>query len=405
MVTGLLSGLLAGRKGFRETEALTKDFTPDVRRVLGISRSLPDTTMRDFVLGADIAGVRRTLVAQARAAYRSKSLDGLWAGAPVGMVSFDGKYDPAKVRLKNESDFESKLQAIRERYPFFQPKGTPTGNWQRGEVRLMSVMLVSCQAPVFLDCVPVRGETNEMGMFAEVFGALTRDWAGKGLFELVSVDAGMTSRANADLVVGSKLHYLMAVKDTQPEIQRELKRQLGEGNETGYDRHFVERARGETVHYYLWRTRDIAGWNDWEHLRQGIRIRRHVIHPGKDDTVEDRYFVSSLPWERLDATQWAQTIRLHWRIENDGHKTLDVTFEEGKHPWTRNPHGRVVVALLRRIAYNHVSLFRNVYLRAEKNRESPWKDLLQRFCDVLRFGSLADLLRDREIAALQTATA
>jgi len=404
MVTGLMAGLVSGKKNFRETQTLTEDFTPDVRRVTGIRRFLPDTTMTDFVLGADIAGVRKTLVAQARAAYRSKSLDGLWTGAPIGMVSIDGKYDPAKVRLKKGTDLEAELTAIRQQYPYFQPKGAPRGDWQHGEVRLMSVMLVSSQAPVFLDCVPVRGETNEMGMFAEVFDALSAEWGDKRLFELVSVDAGMTSRANADLVVRRGLHYLMAVKDTQPEIQRELKRQLGEGNESGYDRHFEEHARGETVHYYVWRTRDIAGWNDWDHLRQGMRIRRHVHHPAKEDSVEDRYYVSSLPWERLDATQWAQTVRLHWRVENDGHKTLDVIFEEGKHPWTRNPHGRAVVALLRRIAFNHVSLFRNVYLRADQNRETPWKNLLQRFCDVFRFGSLTDLLRKREIAALQTVT-
>jgi len=404
MVTALLCGLVTGKKSFRETETLTDEFTQDVRRVTRLGRRLSDTTMGDFVKGADIAGVRSTLVAQAQAAYRSKSLDQPWAGAPIGMVAIDGKYDAAKVRVNDLSHLESELTTIRKQYPFFQPKGIPDGNWQRGEVRMISVMLVSSQAPVFLDCVPVRGETNEMGMFPEVFGALMDGWGDKGLFELVSVDAGSTSRANADLVVSRGKQYLMAVKETQPEILAELKRQLGEGDASGYDKHFEEQARGETVHYYIWRTRDIAGWNDWEHLRQGLRVRRRVIHADGTETAEDRYFVSSMSWERLDTTQWAQTIRLHWRVENDGHKTLDVIFEEGKHPWTRNPHGMVVVGLLRRIAFNHVSLFRGVYLRAERNRETPWKTLLGRFCDVLRFGHLTDLLRDRDIAAMAPAT-
>ena len=405
VVTAMLAGIMAGKKNLREAEDLTAELTPDVRRVLGVWRRLSDTTMSDFATRADIGGFQRTLRAQVQAAYRRKSLDGRWTGAPIGMVAIDGKYDRGKVRLAHPENADPEMAALRQRYPFFQPQGQPDGHWQRGEVRLLSVMLVSSPAPVFLDCLPVRGETNEMGTFPEAFHALMAAWGDKGLFDLVSVDAGMVSKENADLVDGQGKGYLMAIKDTQPEIQRELQRQVGEHDETGYDVHFREHARGETVHYFLWRTKDMAGWNAWTHLRQGLRIRRRVVpsDPKEEDTVEDRYFVSNLPWERLDAGQWAQTIRLHWRVENDGHKTLDVTFEEGKHPWTRNPHGMVVIGLLRRLAFNHVSLFRSVYLRAEHHRETPWKKLLERFCDALRFGRLTDLLRERDLAAMGAA--
>ena len=38
-----------------------------------------------------------------------------------------------------------------------------------------------------------------------------------------------------------------------------------------------------------------------------------------------------------------------------------------------------MLALLRRVAYNMLSLFRAVTLRAEDNRATPWKSLLVRF--------------------------
>ncbi|MBI5538372.1 MAG: hypothetical protein HY898_36955 [Deltaproteobacteria bacterium] len=43
------------------------------------------------------------------------------------------------------------------------------------------------------------------------------------------------------------------------------------------------------------------------------------------------------------------------------------------------PQGALVLALLRCVAYNMLSLFRAVTRRAEDNRAAPWKRLLERF--------------------------
>jgi len=102
--------------------------------------------------------------------------------APIGMISIDGKY--RYVKVKEERVWQ---------YPYFQAVGKPDGVWQKGEVRTISVSAVSSRATFSLDCVPVRGETNEMGMFPEVFKAALADWGETEMGELFATDAGSAS--------------------------------------------------------------------------------------------------------------------------------------------------------------------------------------------------------------------
>ena len=49
---------------------------------------------------------------------------------------------------------------------------------------------------------------------------------------------------------------------------------------------------------------------------------------------------------------------------------------EDTRPWIMDPAGMVNVQLLRRIAYNILTLFRSVTLRSEARRAMPWTMLL-----------------------------
>ena len=59
----------------------------------------------------------------------------------------------------------------------------------------------------------------------------------------------------------------------------------------------------------------------------------------------------------------------------------DVTDRElprGDHPWIeQNPRGMLVVAILRRIVYTLLALFRGVTQRSDERRGVPWKRLLE----------------------------
>ncbi|MEO8904343.1 MAG: hypothetical protein ABI488_18415, partial [Polyangiaceae bacterium] len=56
---------------------------------------------------------------------------------------------------------------------------------------------------------------------------------------------------------------------------------------------------------------------------------------------------------------------------------LDTAFAEDDHPWIEsNPRAALVVAILRRIAYTILALFRSVTQRSDERRAVPWKTLI-----------------------------
>jgi hypothetical protein len=103
----------------------------------------------------------------------------------------------------------------------------------------------------------------------------------------------------------------------------------------------------------------------------------------------------------LTAAQWLLVVRHHWGVENNCHHTLDTAFEEDDRPWiVSDPRGMLVVALLRRLAYNLLTLFRSVTQRSDERRATPWLDLLRWFYNAIISATDADLagLRPRPLA-------
>jgi predicted transposase YbfD/YdcC len=178
-----------------------------------------------------------------------------------------------------------------------------------------------------------------------------------------------------------------------------MERQLGGRSPAEADYFSSERYQGKTVEYRLWRTDDIAGWNGWSHIKQGFREERRVIHDdsNRKDTVGTRYFITNRLFPYLSSKDWLQTIRNHWQVENNGHCTLDVSMKEDKRPWSRHPHVHLIIALLRRVAFNLLSLYRGVYQRGEENRRMPWRRLLTQVGTVWVSATEEDLLDRREL--------
>jgi len=384
LLTALLAALAVGCKSLVEAETFTADLSPAGKRLLGIPRRVPDTTLRETACRLDPAALRPVLHSTIRAAQRRKALqpDGL----PFGVLALDGK----STTLGGCDDWYAQRQ---------------TG--EQGEfaavMRTMSCVLVSCRAKPLLDAVPIPAPTNEMGWFERVIGDLIATYGKQDLFRLVSYDAGACSEHNARVVRNHGLHYLFGLKSGQATLLAEADACLGSlGSEQAMAVTEDVLGGGDRCLRRLYATEQLAGFGDWDHLRMVLRIESETLDArGQRKKHENRYFVSSLPASRLTPAQWLLLVRRHWGVENEFHGTLDLAFQEDDHPWIEaHPRGAVVIALLRRVAYNLLTLFRSVTQRSEQKRGTPWKAIMHWLRMALLMAASADLngLRPRRLA-------
>ncbi|HEY3359612.1 MAG TPA: transposase family protein, partial [Polyangia bacterium] len=84
-----LTALMAGCRSLAEVERLTTTLTPAARSLLGLTRRVPDTTLRDAYGKVDPATLRPVMARQCLAAHRRKALAP--HRLPFGVVAMDGK--------------------------------------------------------------------------------------------------------------------------------------------------------------------------------------------------------------------------------------------------------------------------------------------------------------------------
>jgi hypothetical protein len=242
-------------------------------------------------------------------------------------------------------------------------------------VRTVTATLTSHPARPVIDLYPIPAPTNEMGAFERALGALYEAYS--GLFELICYDAGACSAKNAELVREHGLHYLFALTQAQPTLLDEATRWLGsrtaaEANATSED---VEPGQVVTRRLYLGEA--VAAPNGWQSLRTVLRVETETCEPsGKLIRHDNRYLISSMPQRRLSKEHWLLLVRRRWGVET-AHQILDTAFAEDDHPWIEaHPRAALVVAILRRIAYTLLSLFRSVTQRSGERRAAAWKTLM-----------------------------
>lgn len=354
LVSAAFCGLLAGCPTLREVEAATEDAGGWVRQ--RVPRRAPDTTLWDLLPQLDVGELRAKLHQQVRGAWRRKALTPV--ELPCGVVAIDGKGLGA---LEHDADGVAQKN-------YRSHDGTPY--WL---ARSLRAVLTSADARPCLDQMPIAARSNEMSSFAAFFAELMRVYGAGDLFEIVTVDAGLTSRANADLVAAADKAYLMALKGTQPELLAEAQRLLGGRRDPDAETDW-EPYQGARVRRRFFRTAEIAGYHDWPHLRQAWLVATTVLAADGTAEIERRYFLTNLPWGRLTAAQCLRLVRRHWGIENDCFWTLDVQWREDALPWCTQGRAVEVLSWLRLMAYNLLQLARRTHLRrrdAAGVREPP----------------------------------
>ncbi len=386
ILVAVLIGLTANCHNLRQVERLTKKLSKALRRRLKVARRLPDTTVRDVLVEFDPHDLRPALHRQVKLAQRRKALKP--HGLPLGVVAIDGRTTSTPITDKN---------------CFAQTQHDEQGRERSGLVRTVTSTLVSSMAKVCVDIFPIPGHTNEMGIFPRVFLQLVKTYS-EELFQVVTADPGSCSEANGRLVEQHNRAYLFRLKaGDQPTLYEEARRLLGRMRPEQAETTTVDQVGKMVVIRRVWRTAEMAGWHGWDpHLRTVLRVESERITPDGNDSLEQRYYISSLRLGRLSADQWLELVRRHWDVENANHWVFDAILAEDNPPWIYEPRGMLAVMVLRRIAFNLLALYRCVTQRSEDKRRMPWKDLMRDFYDALVAATQAQLagLRARNTAAL-----
>lgn len=365
LLRAVLGGLMAGARSLADVERQSQRLSRPLRRLLGVSRRLSDTTLRDTLCSLEPDELRKPLHALVRAAHRRKALEP--DELPFGVVSLDGK----AFSIPSCDDYYAQRQTQDEDAPL------------AGVVRTVTASLTSIAAQPVIDVTPIAAHTNEMGVFQAALDRLCNSDCGLE-FQLITYDAGACSKDNAQAVRDRHLHYLFGLKSSQPTLLEEARRWLGSREATEADAivedgHAIveDGQRGQRIVRRLYLGPATAAPEGWEHLRTVVRVQTETFDAqGTVLRCDDRYLISSLPRQRLTAEHWLLLIRRHWGVETS-HQILDTAFEEDAHPWIEaNPRAALVVAILRRIAYTLLTLFRSVTQRSDERRAMPWKELM-----------------------------
>ena len=370
-----LFGLIANCRTPRNVEDLLRDMRPVHDGVPSVS----DSTMCSVARRMEPADVRNVLVGQIVDLHRSKALAP--ASLPISVATIDGK------NLATTSH-----DALGWGQPHHDKK---TKKVTHHLVRAVRAGLTSAVGKPCLDQMPIPADTNDMGVCRDFVDQLVATYGHLGLFELFDFDAGFCSKANADHVHGLDYAYVFSLKDNNPDLLAEARRLLEPRLRGTPDAASRERRDGSVIHRRLVRTTDIAGFHDWSHLRQAWLVRQETYNAqGRVTKTEDRYYLSNLPRNRLNAVHLLTLVRNHWGIENDVFNSLDVQWEEDAGVWCTKGHAVYVLGLLRLIAYNFVQHLRRRHLPPRHVRKHPellaWRDLFVRIRSALT-ASFAEL--------------
>lgn len=363
--------LTSNQPTLRDAEEMTESLGRWARKL--VPAPISDTTLDTEARRLDADYLRERLVLRIRGLQRNKMLNPV--GLPCGVATVDGKnlatldHDAGGTGHKRSSDNEkwhlSKAEeATRGQGYFLMPA--------------LRATLTSAESKPCIYQLPLPVKTGESTAFPRFLEDLKRAYGHGWLFDIIDADAGLTSLGNADLVVAAGWQYVLGLKGNQPELFTEaqnllvpLTRSTKPEVQTPW-----ESRDGKLIRRSLWRTAEMAGIENsvgkWTHLCQTWLVRQETREPGKPIEVEDRYFLTSLPWDSLSPAQILLLVRNHWAVENDCFNSLDLQWHEDAGRWCTKGTAVWGLGIIRLMAYNTAQLLRRRRLR-KKRDDGKWR--------------------------------
>ena len=368
LVGAAFAGMLCAVRSLRAVEDLTALMAGASQRGFGFGRRVPDSTLEPVVRRLDPEELRARLRAQVRSLQRAKALEE--RDLPLGLAAIDGKC----------------IYSGRRRVHPACQRQQEDGRPPRYLLRVLRAALISSPTKVCLDQVHIPAETNERGAFDAFWQTLVSAYGRSGLFEAVSLDAGFACKQLCGDIDQSGYGYIVGLKENQPELLREAQAHFqerivpleGATPEPPEVETAWERYQGRRIKRQLWRSTALAGWHDWDHLRQVWLVRQVTEHPDGRVETEDHYRLTNLVWGRLKGPEVLAVVRAHWGIENCLNWTTDVQWGEDQRAWAYADNALLVLGLLRLMAFNVLQVLFKRHLKAARYRRLRWAQRFRR---------------------------
>ena len=154
---------------------------------------------------------------------------------------------------------------------------------------------------------------------------------------IITSDAMGTQRGIANLIREKQAHYVLALKENQKRLYRNVKcifskadqlhyQNMVSGNKTTHDYgHQRIEDREYTILPMMYFQKHKKNWRD---LSAVVRVKSntHKLQKNKDDESATRYYITSIPYKMH--VKMCEAIRTHCSIENKLHYKLDVGMHE-----------------------------------------------------------------------------
>lgn len=198
---------------------------------------------------------------------------------------------------------------------------------------------------------------------------------------VITIDAMGCQKNIAKKIIKKGADYILAIKGNQANLYKEVIDIFEKVNTPEFAHYAHQKETEVDKDHGRIETRECTsiinlGWlyeiHQWVGVKSIAKVTARVQHQASGkETVEDRYYISSLPG---NAAFINRAVRKHWHVENKLHWVLDVVFKED-YSRVRTGNGAENLTTIRKVALNTIRMDNTVKTSIKNKRKMcGWSD-------------------------------